>query len=98
MHFAIERAGADLLDIGGEVDAAGSVENVWPRKRWIAFSPFLKGFRGRLKIPISVDTRRTSVAELAIQAGAELVNDVSGLRSDPRIGRSSRSPPAFPLS
>jgi dihydropteroate synthase len=47
--------------------------------------PVLEGLRGRLKIPISVDTRRTSVAELAIQAGAELVNDVSGLRSDPRI-------------
>src|SRR5207245_8820852 len=47
--------------------------------------PVLEALRGRLKIPVSVDTRRASVAELAIRAGAELVNEVSGLRRDPRI-------------
>jgi dihydropteroate synthase len=51
--------------------------------------PVLEALRGRLKIPISVDTRRASVAELAIRAGAELVNDVSGLRSDPRIAEAA---------
>jgi dihydropteroate synthase len=47
--------------------------------------PVLEALRGRLKIPVSVDTRRASVAELAIRAGAELINDVSGLKSDPQI-------------
>jgi len=82
--FAIERAGADLLDIGGESTRPGSVETS-ASEELDRILPVLEGLRGRLKIPISVDTRRTSVAELAIQAGAELVNDVSGLRSDPRI-------------
>ena len=82
--FAIERAGADLLDIGGESTRPGSVE-ASASEELDRILPVLEALRGRLKIPISVDTRRTSVAELAIRAGAELVNDVSGLRSDPRI-------------
>jgi len=82
--FAIERAGADLLDIGGESTRPGSVETS-ASEELDRILPVLEGLRGRLKIPISVDTRRTSVAELAIRAGAKLVNDVSGLRSDPRI-------------
>ncbi len=82
--FAIERAGADLLDIGGESTRPGSVETS-ASEELDRILPVLEALRGRLKIPISVDTRRASVAELAIRALAELVNDVSGLRSDPRI-------------
>ncbi len=82
--LAIERAGADLLDIGGESTRPGSVETS-ASEELDRILPVLEALRGRLKIPISVDTRRASVAELAIRAGAELVNDVSGLRSDPRI-------------
>ncbi len=82
--FAIERAGADLLDIGGESTRPGSVE-ASASEELDRILPVLEALRGRLKIPISVDTRRASVAELAIRALAELVNDVSGLRSDPRI-------------
>jgi len=82
--FAIERAGADLLDIGGESTRPGSVET--PASEELdRILPVLEALRGRLKIPISIDTRRTSVAELALRAGAELLNDVSGLKSDPRI-------------
>ena len=47
--------------------------------------PLLEGLRGRLKIPISVDTRRSTVAELALRAGAEIINDVSGLEKDARM-------------
>ena len=82
--FAIERAGADLLDIGGESTRPGSPETP-AAEELDRILPVLEGLRGRLKIPISVDTRRASVAEIALRAGAELVNDVSGLRSDPRI-------------
>jgi dihydropteroate synthase len=82
--FAIERAGADLLDVGGESTRPGSVETS-ASEELDRILPVLEALRGRLKIPISVDTRRASVAEFAIRAGAELVNDVSGLRSDPRI-------------
>src|SRR6266478_2005559 len=82
--FAIERAGADLLDIGGESTRPGSVETS-ASEELDRILPVLEALCGRLKIPISVDTRRASVAELAIRAGAEIINDVSGLRSDPQI-------------
>jgi len=82
--FAIERAGADLLDIGGESTRPGSVETS-ASEELDRILPVLEGLRGRFKIPISVDTRRASVADLAIRAGAEIINDVSGLRSDPQI-------------
>src|SRR5712691_4847514 len=82
--YAIERAGADLLDIGGDSTRPGSAET--PASVELdRILPVLEALRGRLKIPISVDTRRASVAELALRAGAELLNDVSGLKSDPRI-------------
>jgi dihydropteroate synthase len=82
--FAIERAGADLLDIGGESTRPGSAETS-ASVELDRILPVLEALRGHLKIPISVDTRRASVAELAIRAGADLVNDVSGLKSDPRV-------------
>ncbi len=45
----------------------------------------LQALRGRLKIPISVDTQKASVAEAALGTGAAMVNDISGLKNDPRI-------------
>jgi dihydropteroate synthase len=82
--YAIERAGADLLDIGGESTRPGSAET--PASEELdRILPVFEALRGRLKIPISVDTRRASVAEPAFRAGAELLNDVSGLKSDPRL-------------
>src|ERR1700687_497739 len=45
----------------------------------------LEGLRGAQKIPICIDTRKSQVAEAAISAGAQIINDISGLRSDPRI-------------
>ncbi len=82
--LAMEKAGADLLDIGGESTRPGSEET--PASEELdRILPVLEVLRERLKIPVSVDTRRSTVAELAIRAGAEIINDVSGLRSDPRI-------------
>ena len=82
--FAIEHAGADLLDIGGESTRPGSAETP-AAEELDRILPVLEALRGRLKIPISVDTRRASVAEIALRAGAELLNDVSGLKRDPQI-------------
>jgi dihydropteroate synthase len=47
----------------------------------------LERLRGRLKIPISIDTQKAEVAEAALAAGAQIINDVSALRTDPRLGR-----------
>src|SRR5258708_2814070 len=80
----MERAGADLLDIGGESTRPGSTGT--PADTELArILPVLEGVRGVLKIPISIDTRKSQVAEVAISAGAQIINDVSGLHSDRRI-------------
>ena len=82
----MERAGADLLDIGGESTRPGSTAT--PADTELArILPVLEGLRDALKIPICVDTRKSQIAEAAIAAGAQIINDVSGLRSDPRIAK-----------
>lgn len=82
--LAIERDGADILDIGGESTRPGS-RGTPAEEELRRVLPVLEALRGRLEIPISIDTRKAAVAEAAIAAGAELINDISGLRNDPRI-------------
>jgi len=80
----MERAGADLLDIGAESTRPGSTGI--PASEEIArLLPVLQALRGRLKIPISVDTQKASVAEIALGAGAQILNDISGLQHDSRL-------------
>ncbi|HMD43257.1 MAG TPA: dihydropteroate synthase [Candidatus Acidoferrum sp.] len=82
--LAMERAGADILDIGGESTRPGSLGT--PATEEIArILPVIEALRRRLKIPISIDTRKASVAEIALGAGAEIVNDISGLGHDPSL-------------
>jgi len=82
--LAMEQEGADVLDIGGESTRPGADETS-AAEELDRILPVLEGLRMRLKIPVSVDTRRAAVAELAIRAGAEMINDVSGLRTDARL-------------
>src|SRR5215469_10020297 len=82
----LEHDGADILDIGAESTRPGS-RGVSAAEELRRLLPVLEGLRGRLKIPISVDTRKSSVAEIALGAGAEIVNDTSGLRHDPRMAQ-----------
>jgi dihydropteroate synthase len=82
--FDMERAGADILDIGAESTRPGA--SGIPASEEIArLLPVLQALRGRLKIPISVDTQKASVAEIALGAGAQILNDISGLKNDPRL-------------
>jgi dihydropteroate synthase len=80
----MERACADLVDIGAESTRPGS-EGVSAEEEWRRLFPVLSGLRRLLKIPISIDTQKAEVAETALDAGAEIINDISGLKSDPRI-------------
>lgn len=82
--LAMQRAGADILDIGAESTRPGS-SGISAAEEVARLLPVLQALRGRLKIPVSVDTRKASVAELAVGAGAELLNDVSGLKHDPGL-------------
>ena len=87
--FEMERAGADVIDIGGESTRPGS-EGVSAEEELWRVLPVLEGLRGKLRIPISIDTSKSQVAEAAISAGAEIVNDVTGLRADPRVADVAR--------
>jgi dihydropteroate synthase len=85
----LERDGADILDIGGE-STRPSAFPVSAREELSRILPLFEALRGKLRIPISVDTQKSEVAEAALAAGAEIVNDISALRTDPRLAGVAR--------
>jgi dihydropteroate synthase len=87
--IAMEAAGADIIDIGGESTRPGS-SGISADEELRRIIPVVQGLRGKVGIPISVDTSKSEVAEAAAAAGAEIVNDVSALRNDPRIAEVAR--------
>jgi dihydropteroate synthase len=76
--------GADILDVGGESTRPGAlpVDGAEELRRVL---PVIEGLAGRVKVPISIDTYKASVADAALAAGASIVNDISGLRYDPEL-------------
>ena len=84
--FEIEAEGADLLDLGGESTRPGS-KPVSIETELGRVIPVLERLRGRLQIPISIDTTKSEVARTAIDKGAEIINDISGLRFDAELAR-----------
>lgn len=74
-------AGADLIDIGGESTRPGApaVDEAEELRRVL---PVIEGLQRRFAVPLSIDTSKSAVARAAVAAGAEFVNDVSGLRGD----------------
>lgn len=90
LEAAIDRAsrlvngGADLLDVGGQSTRPGAKE-ISLEEELQRVIPVIKGIRERLNVPISIDTTRAAVAQEAIQAGADLVNDISGGIFDPQM-------------
>jgi dihydropteroate synthase len=85
----MEKEGADIIDIGGESTRPGAA-SVAPEEELRRILPVIKVLHGKLRVPMSVDTRRADVAEAALAAGAEMVNDVSGLRTDAQLGEVAR--------
>ena len=78
---ALEELGADILDIGAESTRPGSAR-ISEGEELRRLVPVLKRLRGKLKIPISVDTYKSAVAEKALEHGAEIINDPSGIVLD----------------
>ncbi len=76
--------GADILDIGGESTRPGS-SGVSAEEELQRVVPVIRQLAERIKIPISIDTSKSAVAREALQAGAVIVNDISGLRFDPQM-------------
>ncbi len=74
--------GADIIDIGGESTRPGSVP-ISAAEELKRVLPVIRELSARVSIPLSIDTTKAVVAQKALEAGAELVNDVSALRFDP---------------
>lgn len=83
---ALIEEGADLLDVGAESTRPGRPEPVFASEEWRRLEPVLTGLVKRFpSVPVSVDTVKSDVARRALDAGAWIINDVSGLRLDPEI-------------
>ena len=76
--------GADILDVGGESTRPGG-EMVAADEELRRIVPVLRAIAGRVAVPISVDTTKTTVARAALDEGAEILNDISGLRFEPAL-------------
>ena len=87
---AVDRAlsmieeGADIIDIGGESTRPGALL-VDEQEEMRRLRPVLQTLGSRCTVPISIDTRKASVAKMALDLGATIVNDVSALRHDPQM-------------
>lgn len=90
LQSAVERArqlireGADIVDIGGESTRPGA-QPVPEEEELRRVIPVIRAIRKESAVPISVDTYKAAVAEAALDAGANIVNDISALRFDPHM-------------
>lgn len=82
----LEEEGADIIDIGAESTRPGSarISEADELRRLV---PVLKRLKNKLMVPVSVDTYKSGVAAKALELGAEIVNDPTGLTFDPQISR-----------
>jgi dihydropteroate synthase len=83
---ALVAAGAHVIDVGGESTRPGSA----PVSAGVEIArtrPLIGALAKELAVPLSIDTRKAAVAEAALDAGARVVNDVTGLRHDPALAR-----------
>ncbi|MBI4619739.1 MAG: dihydropteroate synthase [Desulfobacterales bacterium] len=93
-HRAIDHAlelvdeGADIIDIGGETTRPGS-KPITADAEINRVIPVIERLAPRIDVPISIDTYKSVVAERAIEAGAEIINDISALNFDPKMADSA---------
>ncbi|MFH1277956.1 MAG: dihydropteroate synthase [Candidatus Eisenbacteria bacterium] len=84
--LALVREGADLVDVGGESTRPGAAE-VPPDEEIRRAVPVIRALAGKIEKPLSIDTRKGVVARAAAEAGAAVINDVTGLTHDPELAR-----------
>lgn len=78
----LEAQGADIIDLGGESTRPGGAREVPVAEELARVVPVLEGLKGKLRVALSIDTRKAAVARAALDAGAAIVNDVSALSAD----------------
>jgi len=78
--------GADMIDIGGESTRPGA-KPIDINEELQRVLPVIEALSKRISIPISIDTYKSEVAQRAIDAGAEIINDISGLNFDPHMAK-----------
>ena len=82
----MEEQGADIIDIGAESTRPDS-KRISADEEWQRLVPVLKLLRGKLTVPLSLDTYKSEVAERALQYGVEILNDPSGLTFDADLAK-----------
>ena len=76
--------GVDIIDVGGESTRPGHVQ-ITEEEEIARVVPVIKKLKEEFDIPVSIDTYKSAVAAAAIEAGADLVNDIWGLKYDPEM-------------
>ena len=84
--LAMEEEGAHIIDIGGESTRPGS-SGVSAAEEKDRVLPVISGIRAHSSVPLSIDTTKADVARAALEAGANMVNDISGFHFDPDLVR-----------
>ena len=80
----LEEEGADIIDVGAESTRPGSAP-VGVEEESARLIPSLEAIHARVQVPVSVDTYKSQVARRALESGATIINDVWGLKADPRM-------------
>lgn len=80
----MEREGADIIDVGGESTRPGH-EPVSIEEEIERVVPVIEALKRKLSIPISIDTYKAKTAEAAVEAGADIINDIWGAKFEPKI-------------
>ncbi|MDO4519811.1 MAG: dihydropteroate synthase [Eubacteriales bacterium] len=76
--------GADLIDVGGESTRPGHIQ-ITEDEEIARVVPVIRAIKERFDIPVSIDTYKAKVAKAAVDAGADLINDIWGLKYDPEL-------------
>ena len=80
--LAMEAAGADLIDVGGESSRPIGATEIPVEVELERIAPVLARLGKRLRVPISIDTRRAQIARVALESGAAIINDITALEHD----------------
>ncbi len=84
--FRLIQDGADILDLGAE-STRPNAKPVSEEEELNRLLPVLDRLKGQVQVPISVDTTKSEVARHSLEHGAQIINDVSGLRQDPKLAQ-----------